>query len=259
MNPEPYKDEVWKDVTDYEGLYQVSNYGRLKALPRFIERGNRFGTSSNIMKGEHILSPKINKHGYIRNTLTKDGLHKSYFVHRLVAVAFIDNILNFPYINHKDENKSNNRVENLEWCTAKYNSNYGTIKERLSIKNRDSGNIVFQYDKNGVYIKSYRNSKEALRCLYKRSGGIIECCKNGRICHGFYWRLKKDGYKEGINIIPAINKRLTPVIQLNKEGKELNRFKSIAEASRVTGIPATSIYNGYIKNHYAYGYKFVSI
>ena len=103
--------EEWKDIIGYEGLYQVSNLGRVRR-------------SGKILKGGY------NNKGYHTINLCKKGISKSFFVHRLVAIAFIPNPNNLPIVNHKDENPKNNCIENLEWCTYKYNANYGTARER---------------------------------------------------------------------------------------------------------------------------------
>lgn len=105
--------EEWRDINGYEGLYYVSDWGNIK---------NKKGK---------IIAKEFFK-GYYRVHLWKNGKGKHLFIHRLVAIAFIPNQNNYPQINHIDENKLNNRVENLEWCTAEYNSNYGTRKERNS-------------------------------------------------------------------------------------------------------------------------------
>lgn len=105
--------EVWKDIKGYEGLYQVSNLGRIKSIRRNI-----------------IMKVRKDKYGYYQLGLTKNKEQKTFKAHRLVAETFIPNHNNLPEINHKDEDKTNNRVENLEWCTNKYNMNYGTRRER---------------------------------------------------------------------------------------------------------------------------------
>ena len=107
--------EIWKDIDGYEGLYQVSNLGRVKSLHHNKEK---------ILKGSY------NSKGYYFVKLCKNGISKSIFVHRLVAQEFIPNPDNLPIVNHKDENPRNNNVDNLEWCTQKYNANYGTVRER---------------------------------------------------------------------------------------------------------------------------------
>lgn len=120
--------EVWKDIEGYEGLYQVSNLGRVLSLAR--TRKNRWGQDVPVL--ERILTPRINDKGYLRVALSKDDVSKDFFIHRLVAMAFIPNPNNYPIINHMNEVKTDNRVENLEWCTHKYNVNYGSWAEKQS-------------------------------------------------------------------------------------------------------------------------------
>ena len=116
--------EDWKDIKDYESLYQVSNLGRVKSL------------RNNKSKKEKILKPGNNR-GYLYVPLYKEGKRKIYAIHRLVSEAFIENPNNFPCVNHKDENPSNNCVENLEWCSREYNNNYGTRNQRVSENHAD--------------------------------------------------------------------------------------------------------------------------
>ena len=121
--------EIWKDIQGYEGLYQISNLGRVKSLERIIITNN--GITKKI--SEKILKPYLKGNGYYNIVLRKDSKTKCYFVHRLVAKEFIPNPDNLPQVNHKDENKLNNNVDNLEWCTSKYNNNYGTHNERHAL------------------------------------------------------------------------------------------------------------------------------
>lgn len=120
--------EKWKEINGYEGLYQVSNLGRIKSLTKTVTCG----------KGTTIIEEKIlkfrNCDGYNRVHLMKDKKETNIYVHRLVAQAFIPNNNNYPIVNHKDEDKTNNKVENLEWCTYKYNVNYGTANKRRGEK-----------------------------------------------------------------------------------------------------------------------------
>ena len=104
--------EVWKDIKDYEGLYQVSNLGRIKSLSRFHYTG--WGKNKGYIKKEKILKPRYDKKGYQMVVLYKNGIGKNFKVHRLVAEAFIPNPNNLPQINHKDEIKRNNIFTNLE-------------------------------------------------------------------------------------------------------------------------------------------------
>ena len=136
--------EVWKDIKNYEGLYQVSNLGRIKSLDRIVYQKNSFGNiQKNIYKGK-ILSLFEDKDGYLRVNLKKDKKMKQYGVHVLVANTFL-NINKFKYmeyedlskidinrlqINHKNENKKDNCIDNLEFCTVAYNTNYGSREQK---------------------------------------------------------------------------------------------------------------------------------
>ena len=119
-------EEIWKDIEGYEGLYQVSNFGRIKSLPRYHK------TKSSYCSKERILKTIHNDRGYEMVGLSKNWKKKKIFVHRLVAETFIENPNNYKQVNHINEmEKDNNTVENLEWCNCKYNCNYGTRNERI--------------------------------------------------------------------------------------------------------------------------------
>lgn len=166
------KKEIWKPVLGYKGLYEVSNWGRVKSI--------RFGK-------ERILKPDIVGRGYFQVDLWKNGKVKRYYVHRLVAEAFIPNYNNLPCVNHKDENKQNNNVINLEWCSAKYNINFGTRTERVSKK---LSKTVLQYDLEGNLIREWASANECGRNGFNQSH-ITDCCKGKRKTHkGFIFKYK---------------------------------------------------------------------
>lgn len=120
--------EIWKAVEGFGGIYEVSNLGRVRSLTRIIKHSNgKLYTYNGI-----VLSKRLDNKGYSCVLLCHEGKYKCCKVHRLVANAFIPNPNNLPYVNHKDEVKDNNHVNNLEWCDAKHNSNYGTVQERRS-------------------------------------------------------------------------------------------------------------------------------
>lgn len=181
--------EVWKDIPNYEGLYQISNLGNVKSLC-FGARNIR---KSNIVK---LLHQSPNNLGYHKVELYKDGKSKMFYVHRLVAISFIPNPDNKPQINHKDGNKDNNTVDNLEWVTSKENLHHAVetgLRRRSQMKgitgklNKNSKKIN-QYDKEGNYIATYYGIAEAARIL-NGNANSISCCLRGRYktACGYKW------------------------------------------------------------------------
>lgn len=171
--------EIWKEIVDYESMYLVSNRGRVKSLKRKNARGNLLKTK--------ILKPGKNTDGYLYVTLCKDKDKKQFRVSRLVALAFIPNPDGLPQVNHKNENKADNRVENLEWCTAKYNVNFGTSISRMRIKKERA---ICQMSKSGDLIKCFNSAKEASRELNIDHSRICKCLRNipgYNSAGGFYW------------------------------------------------------------------------
>lgn len=157
--------EVWKDIAGYEGLYQVSNKGNIYSVEREDSRGNKCG--GRTLKTTH------NSKGYLKLDLSKNGIKKTRTVHRLVAQAFIPNQNNYLEINHKDENKTNNNVENLEWCTSKYNNNHGTaIKRRVQSNSKRIKAVNVETGE----VTTFSSTAEARRKGY-HSGGVSSACR----------------------------------------------------------------------------------
>ena len=170
--------EIWKDVTNYEGLYQVSNLGRVKSIG--------YGT-------ERILKLVRLKNGYLKVSLWKNSKNKQFLVHRIVAQAFLSNPQNLSQVNHKDEDKTNNSVQNLEWCDQKYNHNYGTINQRISEKmtNGKLSKPVLQYTKTGEFVRKWKSTKDVERNLGYSQSYISKCCNGKRnSANGFIWKYK---------------------------------------------------------------------
>lgn len=180
--------EIWRDIKGYEGLYEVSDLGNVKSLERSIVRKD--GTSYYI--AERILRPRKKSEGYLDVALNKDGKAKHYRVHRLVAEMFIPNPENKPEVNHINANKSDNRVENLEWATREENIHHA-IKEGLAttcVKNNKRSKPVAQYDKNNILIEIYPSMREAERQTGIHQGDICKCCKKEKhhiTAGGFIW------------------------------------------------------------------------
>lgn len=147
--------EEWVDIKGYEGLYQISNQGRVKSVGRYY--WNVHNKSYSFFP-ERILKPYMHGKGYFRVILSNSQNQTKFLVHRLVAEAFIPNPLNLPQVNHKNEIKTDNRVENLEWCDNKYNCNYGILKKENSKRGRRE---VLQFDLQGKYIAKYEGVKQA--------------------------------------------------------------------------------------------------
>lgn len=167
--------EIWKDIKGYEGLYQVSNLGRVKSL------GN--GGSHKV---ERIKDLQNDTKGYKITRLSKNGVQKTLKVHRLVGEAFIPNPLNLSQINHKNEDKTDNRVENLEFCTNSYNHDYGTRNDRArnAIINTDyiKSKIkpVYQYTMDKTLVKIWDSLSEIKRVNNYSIGDISNCCLGKR-------------------------------------------------------------------------------
>ena len=164
---------IWKDIEGCEDLYQVSNMGRVRSLRRNI-----------------ILKSKIERNSYERVRLSTNNIPKDYSVHRLVANAFIPNPDNLPQVNHKDENKTNNCVANLEWCDGKYNINYGTgIAKRVKSQSKK----VLQFKPDGTFVKEWESTMSVQRNLGFCQAHIVDVC-NGkrRIAYSYIWKYKKE-------------------------------------------------------------------
>ena len=172
------EEEIWKDIPGYDGIYQVSNLGRVKSIPRVVQFGNRERITQ-----EKFLKPCNNGSGYYYVSLGA-GVENRRYIHRLVAEAFIPNPDNLPEVNHIDENPVNNSVYNLEWCDRAYNLNYGTRIEKLR-------KPVDQLDDYGNVIKIWESITDAEN--YYQVTHIWECCagKRGK-CAGFRWRYHKN-------------------------------------------------------------------
>ena len=170
-----YLNEIWKPIKGYEGLYEVSNLGRVRSL-----------VNNKGQYREKILKHNI-RNGYPSVTLCKNKKLKSFTIHRLVAEAFLPNPDNLPCVNHKDENRLNNFVNNLEWCTYSYNINYGTGLKRRSIT---QSKPVLQYDLEGNFIREWPSTMECERNGYQNTG-ISHCCLGKlKTYKGFIWEYK---------------------------------------------------------------------
>ena len=162
--------ETWKDIEGYNGRYRVSNLGRVMSMWQANQYKNHIGKPM-------LLKPATHRQGYLYVHLTNNGETKKHYVHRLVAEAFIPNPDNLPQINHKDENKSNNIVDNLEWCDGKYNSNYGTRVERHRAM---ISKPVIQTTMDGEYVRWFQSATVAENECGYDSAYISQVCNGKR-------------------------------------------------------------------------------
>lgn len=228
-NKQFHEDEIWKEIQGFEGLYAVSNKGKVM----------------NLMSGK-VLKNNINTHGYPFVQLHKGNEKpKQIKVHRLIAEAFIPNPDNLPEVNHIDEDKTNNDVTNLEWVTASQNQRHSAHTKSCRIN---------QLTLDGELIKTWESSMQIQRELGYSKSNIIKCCKgNKRYSHvgGFKWEYADPEQQRKLN---------RPVAALTKDGEYVAEYKNAAEASRCLKISNTQIYfclKGTCKS--AHGLRFIYI
>lgn len=168
--------EQWKDIPNYEGLYQISTLGRVKSFRQ---------STKHRWENEYILKPALANNGYYQVTLYNDTVRHKFLIHRLVAEAFLPNPHGYPQVNHKDENRLNNSVDNLEWCTAEYNNAYGTARLRAI----DTSSIPVEqltYDKKVIAI--YRSTRIASELLGIKRGTLKSAIDKHSQLKGYYWQ-----------------------------------------------------------------------
>ena len=158
-----------KDIKNYEGVYAVTSCGKVWSY-----------------RNECFLKPGVYKKGYLYVNLWKNGKMKKYKIHRLVAEAYIPNPYNLPQVNHKDENKANNCLQNLEWCDAKYNNNYGTHNKKVSNSKKIP---ILQYDLDGNFIREWPSATDVGREVRTN---IVQCLIGKlKTAYGYVWKYKE--------------------------------------------------------------------
>lgn len=186
--------EIWKDIKSYENIYQISNFGNVRSLNRCYYDSNGFKHEIK----QRQLKPAINKYGYLQVGLSLNNKIKSFTIHVLVANAFINNVENKPTVNHKDGNKLNNFVNNLEWATKSEQATHALEHNLRKLPNSWVGKFgsehcrsksVIKYDLNNVELKKYESIIEAANEYNVNSTSIIRVCSGkGKTCCGFIWK-----------------------------------------------------------------------
>ena len=212
LSIEDFEDEKWKEITGTDIVYYISNYGRVKSYQHYSNLHNG---------GKRFYPTKIMKNNtagrYQQVTLRTNGKDKPYAIHRLVANYFIANPLGLPMINHKNEDKSDNRANNLEWCDAKYNTCYGKARERAFKTYKKNHPVTLcQYSKEGFLLHEFSSLKEAGQCTGCNPNNIRAVCKGKYISSmGFIWRYKDDPFDK----YPTSRKsKAKVIIQYTKNG-----------------------------------------
>ena len=185
-------EEIWKDIEGFEGLYQVSTLGRVRSLDRYYTatHSRAIGTPVRYKKKGVILKLTLNKRlGYVYISLKVNGNVFTKSVHRLVGKAFVDGYFEGADINHKNEDKTDNRAENLEWCTRQYNLTYNGLSKRVGIS---QGKPVEQMTLDGKVIAAFPTIGEAGRATGLAVTHISESChSNKKTCGGYRWKFKE--------------------------------------------------------------------
>ena len=179
-----YMEEIWKDINGFNGVYQISNFGKVKSNDQYV----RNGVGIAVKHGKQI-TPNLSTSGYYEVHLYRNQKRYVRMIHRLVAEHFIENPNDYPQVNHKDENRLNNNADNLEWCTAKYNSNYGNRSIKLSLS-QPTRKTILQFDLDNNFIREWKSNKDIIREL--KIYGALKCCK-GQFSQsgGFIWKFKE--------------------------------------------------------------------
>ena len=263
-----YMQEIWKDIPDYEGLYQISNLGNVKSLS--------FGN----LNSEKLLKSSPTNCGYYKVQLYKNHHAKMHYVHRLVASSFIPNPNNKPQINHIDGDKSNNRALNLEWVSAKENTKHATniglrkppMAGRTGANNPNSKPIL-QYSLSGIFVAEWSSTAEASRAL-SIPKHAISCCLCGKNKSGYnYMWFKKTSDLYPLRIAPITysherspmkkgitrNRTMNKIRQLDKSGNLIRVWDNYKQLQDETGYDNGNIYkaiNGKAKSAYGFRWEY---
>ena len=245
--------EVWVAVKGFEGLYEVSDQGRVRSLDRVIVR--RDGTSY-IKHGQMLTLTPNTKKGYLRVALSKGHKQYKHFeVHRLVALHFVEGYQPGLVVNHKNEIKTDNRAVNLEWCTYQYNLTYSDV---IAWKRKP----VYQYDLQGNFIAKHKCCADAEKMLGTYQGAMVHVMyesKRGE-WEGYLWSFEERTQEQWMEILKAHKSSRRRIAQCSDDGTEIARFSTMAKASEKFGVSVSALWsccNGISKQCAGYRWKYV--
>ncbi len=182
--------EKWKDIKNYEGYYQISNFGQVRSLDRYIT--NSLGRKRKY--NSRFCELRIRNNGYVYVELSKDNIAKKFNVHRLVAIHFINNPNNKPYVNHINGDKKDNHYRNLEWVTERENTLHAY--ENGLMKKFHRGRRVVQVDMSGLIISDYKSIGKASKITGIQASGIRNACEGVyRHAGGYKWFYAEDNHR----------------------------------------------------------------
>lgn len=261
------ENEIWKPIKGYEGYYEISNLGRVKSIERFVKQGKL-----NRHVSEKLKSESINPYGYPTVTLCKDRRSRSYPIHRLIAEAFIPNPENKPQVDHINTNRKDYSLSNLRWVTSKENSNnektlahcqQNTYTKEVSQRSNFTKKLrktktapitVYQYSKDGNFIKEYQSSNDACRQTGISASAIRRVINdNTQSAGGYLWTSK---LVDNIKYEHRPNSLSKHVLQFDKDGNFIKEWKSMNEAAKELGIYPANIYRSIKSNSKPRKYKF---
>ena len=233
-------EEEWKDIKGYEGYYKISNLGRVKSLYRVVRKKN--GCTMTVYP--RILRSVVNSNGYLDVSLLKDAHSKTFLVHILVATAFLPNPNNFPVFHHRDGNKTNCHVDNLQWCSYSYNTKHaydyeGHKHAMMGKTGKDNklSRVIGQYNIDGTFVSKFNSLADVERELGFREGHISRCAiGQKKTAYGFVWKfLSEAHFHYGIEQI--------------KNGRVICRYSTIQEATIAVGLKSLSSISAVVNGH----------
>lgn len=241
--------EIWKNVEGYGNFYEVSNLGRVRSKERITE----IQPYCHIVRKSRILKAQFNGN-YYRVVVSFNGKYRQVLIHRLVAETFIPNPNNLSEVNHKDEDKSNNDVSNLEWCTRLYNMAYGTKSARHSLfMTLTKGKSVSQYTLDGVFVADYATIEQARKAVNITRGGIKNTCDGKqKSAGGYMWRYRGEQPPKKIR-----RNNCKRVEQYSKDGKLIATFDSVKEATIALGQKSFNNITENLKGRSASAYGYI--